>query len=249
MLSCCSLLQFAYIFYCADQSRSAGNYFKPLNWYVEARSGCGCPCCEYQGSPCWLQVTYVSQAALQLTLAVLWGTGRGVVTRTTLAGAVLALVSTVCLLVLSFFEHGRSIRPSAILQLFYFMTILVDLPRIRTQWLLDGNTIAAALVTVIFVLRLPLLWLESVQKWHHSNIPAEKIPPEERQGIFGRTFFWWLNPLFLEGYHRDLTMDDLFAIDDGLKGTILYNRLLKSWNGGKYPGEKKTRSGSVLTCL
>jgi ATP-binding cassette, subfamily C (CFTR/MRP), member 1 len=121
-----------------------------------------------------------------------------------------------------------------VLQFFFFITILLDLPRVRTQWLLDDNTIVAAVFTITFVLRVPLLFIESAQKWRYATTPGEEIPPEERQGIFGRTFFWWLNPLFKEGYSKNLTMDDLYAIDDEIKGSVLYERLRKSWNSGRY---------------
>lgn len=40
-------------------------------------------------------------------------------------------------------------------------------------------------------------------------------------------------PMFFQGYSRTLSMDDLFAIDDDLEGTTLYERLLKSWLCGK----------------
>jgi len=41
--------------------------------------------------------------------------------------------------------------------------------------------------------------------------------------------------MFFKGYSRTLSMDDLFAIDDDLKGTKLHERLLKSWHSGKHP--------------
>ncbi|KUJ12857.1 P-loop containing nucleoside triphosphate hydrolase protein [Mollisia scopiformis] len=37
-------------------------------------------------------------------------------------------------------------------------------------------------------------------------------------------------PMFLQGYKRTLSMNDLYAIDDDLKGTRLYERLLRSWH-------------------
>ncbi|KAK3935755.1 P-loop containing nucleoside triphosphate hydrolase protein [Diplogelasinospora grovesii] len=169
------------------------------------------------------------QSILQLALVVLWGTGHGVVTRTTLASSILAFVTSLALLVLSDFEHRRSVRPSIVIQLFLVSTILLDLPRVRTQWLLDDNATVAAVFTVTFVLQVALLCLESVQKWHKSISP-DQIPPEMRQGLLGTIFFSWLNPLFMKGYSSDLDMKDLYAIDDNLKGTILYERLLNSWN-------------------
>ena len=116
------------------------------------------------------------------------------------------------------------------------MVTLLSLPRLRTVWLGDEDHTVASLYTVTFVWRIVLLCLESVLKWKHVEGDPEAIPAEERQGLFGRTFFWWLMPLFFKGYQRDITMDDLFAIDQDLKGEILWKRLQKNWDAGKpYP--------------
>lgn len=179
-------------------------------------------------------MVFAVEAVFQLCLVALLGTGRGVLVQTTLAAAILALVSTLSLLVLADFEHRRSIQPSVVTQLFFFSTIVLDVPRIRTAWLLDDNYLAAVVFTVTFALRFPLLWLESEQKWKRTSSP-ESIPVENRQGVFGQTFFTWLNPLFLQGYQRDLTMDDLFTVDAGLKGETLHARLLEHWNRGEPP--------------
>jgi len=146
----------------------------------------------------------------------------------------LLLLSTLSLLVLSHYEHCRTIRPSATIQLFLLCTLLLELPRLRTTWLLgeDGQDMVHCLFTATFILWIVLLQLESFQKWTHTTVSPELIPPEERQGIFGRTFFWWLMPMFFTGYSRTLFMDDLFAIDDDLKGTRLYERISKSWKSG-----------------
>jgi hypothetical protein len=40
--------------------------------------------------------------------------------------------------------------------------------------------------------------------------------------------------MFFEGYKRTLSMNDLFAIDDDLKGTRLYERISKTWQSGKH---------------
>jgi ATP-binding cassette, subfamily C (CFTR/MRP), member 1 len=165
---------------------------------------------------------------------VLWGTGHGTTTKATLPSGILSLVSTVALSILSTFEHTRSIRPSAVIQTFFLVTLLLDLARIRMEWLLDGNSTEGAIFTATFALRMVLLSLESLQKWRHASVPVDAIPPELRSGVIGRTLFLWLNPLFMKGYSNDLSMDDLYQIDEDLKGAKLYERLLKSWQAGAY---------------
>ena len=144
----------------------------------------------------------------------------------------MSLISTLELSILADFEHNRTTRPSAIIQTFLFFSTLLGIPHLRTVWLLDGGSIVAGLYTVTFVLQVVIITLESILKWRHVTGDPEATPPEERQGIFGRIFFWWLMPLFFKGYERDISMDDLFLIDDDLKGTILSERLKKSWNVG-----------------
>lgn len=155
---------------------------------------------------------------------------------TTLASTILNLVTTLVLLALSDLEHVRSIRPSFLLQIFFSSIILVDLPRIRTQWLLDNNSIAAGVFSATFALNVALMTVESLQKWKHSTLYPTDTSPEDYQGVFGRTFFTWLNPLFMEGYQRDLTMDDLWVVDNDLKGETLHARLLRHWNTGTLDG-------------
>ncbi len=146
------------------------------------------------------------------------------------------MLSTVALLALSDWEHCRVAQPSPLIQVFLLFTVLLDLPRVRTAWLIDNGAsrhyALASLFTATYAVRLFLLGLESILKWKHVAAGLE-IPPERRQGIFGRTFFWWLMPLFLKGYRGDISMDDLFAIDDELKGEVLFERLERSWNSGK----------------
>lgn len=167
-------------------------------------------------------------------MVVIQATGHHALARTSIATNILLLLSTLILLVLSHYEHGRTIRPSATIQLFLLCTLLLELPRLRTTWLVDedGQDVVPCLFTATFILWIVLLQLESFQKWTHVTTSPELIPPEERQGVFGRTFFWWLMPLFFKGYRRTLAMNDLFAIDDDLKGTKLYRRISKTWQSG-----------------
>ncbi|KAK0715388.1 P-loop containing nucleoside triphosphate hydrolase protein [Lasiosphaeris hirsuta] len=191
-------------------------------------------------------VAYGIQAALQLALVVLlWATNHSVRTSTTLASGMLALLSTLALLGLSDLEHSQSLHPSAILQSFFVSTSLLDLPRVRTQWLLENNSAIASVFTTTFALRILLLALESLPKWKHATISTEDIPPEMRQGILGQTFFWWLKPLLLEGYKRDLTMQDLHPVDDALKGGVLRTRLLRSWDKVDKAGKNRLRNACL----
>jgi len=179
----------------------------------------------------------VAIVAFQLAIVVLQGMGRAFVVKTTLGTSILTLVATLVLAALSDFEHCRTTRPSILIQAFLIFKVLLDMVRVRTEWFLSDNRLVAILFSASFALHVVLLQIESLQKWKYMTLPPEAVPPEERQGIFGLSFFTWLNPLFREGYNRDLTMDDLPLIDDKIKGEQLHARLLSNWKKGKrFPG-------------
>lgn len=113
---------------------------------------------------------------------------------------------------------------------------MLDLPRVRTQWLLNDNATLASLVTVTLVLKLATLALESGDKYSHRQNREHITSPLERCGLFGRSLLLWLIPLLWLGYVKDLGVNDLFPLDDDLKGDHLANRLAQKWSSGlNYP--------------
>jgi ATP-binding cassette subfamily C (CFTR/MRP) protein 1 len=74
--------------------------------------------------------------AVQLTILLLRcldGNGR---TPTTIAAAAMAVTDAVAMASLSICEHSRSIRPSSVLEIYLFFTLILDAARTRTAWLI-----------------------------------------------------------------------------------------------------------------
>lgn len=174
-------------------------------------------------------------ATFQIALIGLWARGYGVVTRVTIPAGILALLGTLTLMGLSELEHGRVLRPSLVIQTYLLFTAFLDIARVRTQWLLDQADIVPSLVTVTLALKLGLLVLESVNKARFLKEEKPALPPLERTGIFGRALLIWLNPMFLLGYSKDLTVDDLFPLDSDLNGGYLTKSLTEEWKKGIFP--------------
>jgi len=139
------------------------------------------------------------------------------------------------------------ISPSVIVQTFLFFTSLLDIARVRTQWLLNDNAAPAALLTAALVVRISILLLESRKKWQVNLSTTTKngaaaFSPRETCGIFGHTLLLWLNPLFALGYKRDLSVDDLPPLDSDLDSRLLTDRLLNTWADGMLNLTLKTTS-------
>jgi ATP-binding cassette, subfamily C (CFTR/MRP), member 1 len=74
-----------------------------------------------------------------------------------------------------------------------------------------------------------LLVVEAVEKGRILLPSYKSGSPEATTGIYSRSLFWWLNPLFLTGHRNVLSNDTLLDIDDALATDRVYERFQKVW--------------------
>ncbi|KAH8712254.1 hypothetical protein GQ44DRAFT_689190 [Phaeosphaeriaceae sp. PMI808] len=152
--------------------------------------------------------------------------------------AALSLVGSVLLLCLSFFEHMRSIRPSWLLNIYLLLTLVFDTVRSRTYSLSpDLSTIATVFTSRVGV-KLVLAIIEAQPKRRLLLPKFASSPPEARSGPYQRALFWWLNSLLRKGYSKQLTVDDLFQLDEDLRSDYLHHLLGPSWDRLKRVGPR-----------
>ena len=143
------------------------------------------------------------------------------------------LVCALALGLLSHFEHSRSARPSVILNLYLFSSLLLDIARTRTQWLLGNNPPnIPSIFTAALVLKAVILVLEATEKRKLLLETYRQFSRESTSGIFNRSVFWWLNSLLVEGSGKVLSQEDLFPVDKVLDSTSIGEALTSVWNKG-----------------
>jgi hypothetical protein len=173
---------------------------------------------------------------LQLAALILWTTPSAHRTRTTLATVALSLVSTLGFSFLSYAEHTRAVRPASLLNTFLLVTVLFDIVHTRTLWLraVDHlNQVIAYLATAAVVIKFITLVLEALDKRRLLRPEYRGYPPEATSNIYNRSFFWWLNPLFRQGYSHELVVDDLFVLDKHIRASYCYRRFQGAWSSGQ----------------
>lgn len=167
--------------------------------------------------------------ALQLTILVLW-VFEGSRTRATIPAAVVALTASLSICVLSYIEHVRSVRPSVILALYSFFSLIFDAFQARTLFLRHASSPLVWTFTAGVGMKCILLILESLPKTAYLKEPYSNLSSEELGGVFNTCFLWWINQLIITGYKKLLSTDDLPKIDTKLKSEPLRDRLQKSWD-------------------
>jgi ATP-binding cassette, subfamily C (CFTR/MRP), member 1 len=150
------------------------------------------------------------------------------------AAAALTLFGTVVLLLVSHAEHVYSLRPSTLINAYLFVSILCDICRTRTLYLIVNNinhTIATVNLTEL-VVKIMVLLLETVEKRAILQPLYKNEPPESTSGILNRSLFWWLWSLLRNGSRGMLSMDSLSSLDEDLISETLHGKFRLSWNQG-----------------
>ncbi|KAI8293031.1 ABC transporter atnG [Colletotrichum sp. SAR11_240] len=175
----------------------------------------------------------VCLVALNLALLVLWATTSSTAithTRATIPAAVLGLLASLGVGLLSWLEHDRSVRPSFVLSTYLFLSVLLDIARARTLWMLGPNQTIPAIFTCTLALRTVMILLESTEK-RRILVPQHKgYSKEVTSGTFNRSVFFWLTSLFINGYRNILKLEDLYPLDPKLASEPLYKKLADAWD-------------------
>jgi ABC-type multidrug transport system fused ATPase/permease subunit len=185
-------------------------------------------------------------------LAGVWATPGSTSTKASVAASAVAGIGLLFLGCTSFLQHTRSVRPSLLHQFYLFITIILDMACVRTLWLRqDYSSVSrriAILYTLAFVIKICTFVIESLPKRQIPESPSSDASPEARADMVNRALFWWINPLFVQGYSSTLEVPDLPVLDKSMSARNSFNILSASWEANKTQG-KASLLGTAITTL
>ena len=173
---------------------------------------------------------------LQLALVVLWAARPPVPAHATaVAAAALSFVASLVLCALSPLEHARSFTPSAILCSYLLLSLVFDAVVLRTLWLSSYDSRIRALFTASFALKGIIMLLEAKEKQNYvsSKLDAARSP-EEFSGVYGKSFYWWMNSLIRTGYNTILNPEKLYPLRQSLRANRLDRQFQHGWSTCMY---------------
>lgn len=143
------------------------------------------------------------------------------------------IAGSVLLCLLSYFEHHRTVKPSVLLTVYLLISLFFDAARCRTFWLHNRNQALSILFSTNVAVKLLFLNLEVHSKRHILLPKFAAYPPEATSSDLNRWFFWWQNSLFIQGFTKNLSVDDLFPLDKQFASETLQNLFQPAWDQSK----------------
>ncbi|KGO42895.1 ABC transporter, integral membrane type 1 [Penicillium expansum] len=159
------------------------------------------------------------------------------------------LVASIALLVLSAFEHDRSVAPSDLIALYFAVTLPLDISQIRALLSLDKPSSTLALETtidpiptisiILVVVKLIALVSEALPKRHLLLASYRDLSPADTSGPYSKIFLWWINPLLWRGFFNTLTPGDLYSLDSALSSQKLEAQFRGEWKRKRNAGANR----------
>ncbi|RAK74447.1 putative multidrug resistance protein [Aspergillus fijiensis CBS 313.89] len=173
---------------------------------------------------------------LRVALLTLWSIRPA--TSASIASAAVSLLGSSLVLALSTLEHTRSERPSSLLCIYLLLDSVFNATQLRSLYLRRHLTAISIVASVALGAEVLLLVLETVDKRACLyDAFRSRYPPESTSGIINRSFFWWLSPLFVRGYRKNLSLGDLDRVDQELSAGPLHERMQVAW--AKHRSERR----------
>jgi ATP-binding cassette subfamily C (CFTR/MRP) protein 1 len=171
---------------------------------------------------------------------ILYAANSSVRTPASLAAGALVVADALGLCLLSHAEHVHSIRPSTIINVYLFITLLFDIAHTRTLWIEHAPKSIAAVFTVTVIIKFIVAIMEATEKRKILLAQYQHKNQEATSGIYSRALFWWLNTLLTIGFRRIIRKEDLFPMEDEMSSSVLASRAKRLWNTSN-----KTRSHAL----
>ncbi|EHA25711.1 hypothetical protein ASPNIDRAFT_190013 [Aspergillus niger ATCC 1015] len=190
----------------------------------------------------WFALSTVTLVLVALTAS------KGPTTRTSIAANVIVLLLDIGLAFLSHWQHVRSVRPSGLLVQYLALTLVFDIARCRTLWGVQSADKLAIVLSIAIGIKAVLFVLEAAEKRGILLPKFVTLPFEATAGELNLWFSWWLNPIFLRGFKKQLSMDTLFDVDPSLKANDKEegDTLAEMW---KYWKSKLRNPPLLVICL
>ncbi|PGH13070.1 hypothetical protein AJ79_03907 [Helicocarpus griseus UAMH5409] len=178
---------------------------------------------------------------LELSLLVLAAMKSFRLTSMFLPSSAVKFVSALSMIILSFVDHRKSLRPSVLLTSYLILTMPLDVAQARTLFLSSSDRpelIYSSIFSATLGLKVGILLLETQQKSRWINWNGREHSPEETSGIFSLSVFFWLNKIFLRGYKKILLVEDLYPLDNSLNSNVLHEKFSRNMDYSKVRGVK-----------
>lgn len=184
---------------------------------------------------------------VEIANAVLWARSP-LYSRVAVAAAAMAVISAVCISILTYAGHVYYLRSLSFLGFYLSLTIVLDITSTLTYFDRDGLETIARLHIAIPCIKAALVVLEEFSKrslFRFDALQARLLSPETVAGFWNRSVLGWANFNLLHGYRGEINQSSMPNLGPDYDSVVLYDAFKHEWEAGK----KMSRFALLKACL
>lgn len=127
-------------------------------------------------------------------------------------------------------DHRYAIKSSAIISIYFLITLLFDIARARSFSLRggEGSVAVTAAYGSLSALKLAIIALTEVPK-HYQSTTRQALGKEATSGFWNRTLFIWINSTLFFGFRNRFSVDDLPNLGPDFDSDALASAFEPNW--------------------
>ncbi|KAJ6782693.1 hypothetical protein PWT90_02455 [Aphanocladium album] len=149
--------------------------------------------------------------------------------REAIVAAGLAIADAFCLTLLSRFEHFRAVKPSTLIAVYLICSVLFDIVRCRTLWLVGSVETLASIFTSALGVKVIIIFLEIQNKRDILTRDWKTFGQEATSSPVSNAVLWWVNAILWKGYVAFLKLSELPEMEPKFRSKQILPKILQEW--------------------
>ncbi|GKZ31963.1 hypothetical protein AbraIFM66950_000962 [Aspergillus brasiliensis] len=150
------------------------------------------------------------------------------------AVAISGLLASIALMILSIYEHTRSVAPSTLIPLYVIPSLCLDVAQCQRLGSHGQHGVPYTVTAMFLVNKVAVIILEALPKRGILLAVHRDRSPVDTAGPYSTLFLSWINPLLWNGFFNHLGVDNLYPLEVALSSKRVGERFQAEWERSRH---------------
>lgn len=130
--------------------------------------------------------------------------------------AICGFLTAIVLMILSMYEHIRSMAPSTLVPLYVIASLSLDVAQCRRLGSHGQQSVPYTITTMLVLNKVAVILIEALPKRGILLAAYRDCSPSDTAGPYSTLLLWWINPLLWKGFFTQFGVNNLYPLEVAL---------------------------------
>ncbi|GLA44097.1 hypothetical protein AnigIFM63309_002358 [Aspergillus niger] len=148
--------------------------------------------------------------------------------------AICGFLTAIVLMILSMYEHIRSVAPSTLVPLYVIASLSLDVVQCQRLGSHGQQSVPYTITTMLVLNKVAVILLEALPKRGILLAAYRDCSPSDTAGPYSTLLLWWINPLLWKGFFTQFGVNNLYPLEVALSSQRLGDRFDAEWKHSRH---------------